>query len=151
MPSSQSRRPPRVYGRPEDTQRDAEQGYRKRMAVYSRNLHRAVPETSIRTCISKSPELVRQALAGNRCRAWVRRDIEVILDTTDTAIFEELIVSAIRESGSLDCRVVGPRIEPILGSYTDIFIDELAAFVNSTLPMETYDRYIVYDTANSAK
>ncbi|KAJ1955823.1 hypothetical protein EC988_001673 [Linderina pennispora] len=140
----------RVYGRPEDSQKDSEQGHRKRMAVYSRSLRRAafLSETSTRTRVSKSPELVRQAIVSGRCRAWVQRDIAVILDTSDTTILEELVVSIIKDSGTLDNQVVGPLIEPVLGLHTEIFVDELAAFMDSTLPMAMYDRYIAYDTAN---
>ncbi|KAJ1847727.1 hypothetical protein IWW55_001892 [Coemansia sp. RSA 2706] len=139
----QPQAPRRTYGRRQQT---TVQGSRKREAVYAHRLTRISPPT--RTYVSQTPRLLRAAIATQRCHEWIRRDLQAALLTDDVCMLEALVVALIREHGSVDALAAAPSFRQLLGDRARMFAEELAAFVDSSLDMRSYDVYIAYDTRN---
>ncbi|KAI8322939.1 hypothetical protein GQ54DRAFT_259053 [Martensiomyces pterosporus] len=139
------------YGRSQAiTQADEELGMRKRTAVYAHSLHRVdtppLAESSRRTRISQTPNALKREIGSERCREWIRRDLRVVLGVGDVEFFVSVVVSAVRDLGSLEMSDVGEMVGSVLEDKAGVFLRELAAFVDSPLSMAMYDRYVAYST-----
>ncbi|KAJ2784631.1 hypothetical protein H4R18_001010 [Coemansia javaensis] len=123
-------------------------GMRKREAVYAHGLRRVAPACEpARVRVSQTPQLLREEIGRPRCRAWIRRDLQAALGVEDVHIVESLVVALARDAGSL--ALDGPPLHSLaclLGPSTSLFLQELAAFVDSTLDMHSYDMHVAYGT-----
>ncbi|KAJ2372413.1 hypothetical protein IW150_004128 [Coemansia sp. RSA 2607] len=117
-------------------------GVRKRQAVYAHNLHR-VPSTTRRARISQNPVLLYRELSTERCKTWIRRDLQVLLGAQDVGLFEHVVVAAMREKQAAEA------LRGMLGSSAGRFVEELREFVDSGLDVEAYDRFVAYDTGRT--
>ncbi|KAJ2337024.1 hypothetical protein GGI00_000493 [Coemansia sp. RSA 2681] len=152
--SAMHRRQPyaRTYGRDAMLeQADVQLGMRKRIAVYTHRLLRRLDLSagaSRRTCPSQVPSLLRVEINGTRCRQWIVRDLRAMLATDNVELVESLVVAMVKEAGSLDIEQMPGKdmLANMLGPCVSLFFEELAAFVDSSLDMHTYDKYTVYDT-----
>ncbi|KAI9502102.1 hypothetical protein GGI25_003595 [Coemansia spiralis] len=139
------------YGRdPCFAQIDAGLGMRKRKAVYEYKLRRTINTATgaRRTHVIQIPELLKSSIDAQRCRLWIRRDLQVILNTSDVDLVELLIISLVKQTGKLDFATdtSSPSVSSFLGDKTNQFQDELCAFIESSLDIYSYDRYVAYDT-----
>ncbi|KAJ2800067.1 hypothetical protein H4S07_005270 [Coemansia furcata] len=140
-----------TYGRDPVLEQAGEQlGMRKRIAMYTHRLSRRLdPGANVRrTRPSLAPSLLRVEIDSPRCRQWINRDLRAILGTEDVGFIEALVVAMVKESGSLDMERMPERdtIASLLGSRATLFFEELAGFVDSSLDMRSFDKYIAYDT-----
>ncbi|KAJ1780738.1 hypothetical protein LPJ59_007202, partial [Coemansia sp. RSA 2399] len=75
-------------------------GMRKRAAVYRHGLTRvANGGRQLRQLQgSQSATLFHSAVASQRCRQWIRRDLQVILNTNDVDLVEMLVISLVEQT-----------------------------------------------------
>ncbi|KAJ2026747.1 hypothetical protein GGI06_000018 [Coemansia sp. S85] len=142
----------RTYGRDALLEQTDEQlGMRKRIAVYTHRLLRRFDlgaNASRRTKPSRVPLLLSAEIGSPRCRQWIARDLRAVLGTEDVEFVVGFVVAMVKEAGSLDIERMPGRdtVASLLGSGALLFFSELAGFVDSSLDMRTYDKYVVYDT-----
>ncbi|KAJ1725903.1 hypothetical protein LPJ61_005564, partial [Coemansia biformis] len=74
-----------------------------------------------------------------------------VLGIDDVDVIESLVVRLVRDSGTLSLTMPGVQsLVLLLGSKTEQFLNELAAFMDSTLDMHNYDVFTAYDTQHTA-
>ncbi|KAJ2713234.1 hypothetical protein H4R19_002353 [Coemansia spiralis] len=148
-PAARPARPATPYGRDQRVADARESlGLRKRTAVYQHGLRRAATAAPLgsagRARVSQSAELLRAEIGRARSRAWIRRDLQAALGIEDVAMVEALVVRLAADGGTL--AAAAPTLERLLAGKTDLFLDELAAYLDSSLDMHSYDIYVAYDT-----
>ncbi|KAJ2831954.1 hypothetical protein FBU31_002173 [Coemansia sp. 'formosensis'] len=141
----------RTYGRDPVLEQAGEQlGMRKRITVYTHRLLRRLDSGANvrRTRPSLVPSLLCVEIDNPRCRLWINRDLKAMLGMDDVGFIEALVVAMVKEAGSLDMEQMSEKdtIASLLGSRATLFFEELAGFVDSSLDIRTFDKYIAYDT-----
>lgn len=117
----------------------ADFGRCKRKQVYEYGLTRCLPLSGIS----------RDTIDSQRSAAWMTREISTILPESSATTIEFIVnyIIGLARTQGLDAIRDDEVSQDLLYGYAPQFAGELQAFLESSLSMEDYDKYVAYKTS----
>ncbi|KAJ1680061.1 hypothetical protein EV182_000762, partial [Spiromyces aspiralis] len=110
----------------------------KRLAQNFEGLHSSTICRHSLGCNSKTAPCLG---LDRRLRTWIERDLRAITNVQDVELLVHLIRGCIERDPDIFSDSLRRHLHAFLDTHTDHFLSELQQFIDSSLDIETYDRY----------